>query len=289
MEMPSLKEMLEAGVHFGHETRRWNPKMSRYIFTAKEKIHIIDLEKTEIALKAAVTFVEEIGQRGGKILFVATKRQAADIVKGEAKRVGAFHMTHRWLGGLFTNYESVSKTIAKLPELEEKAKDETYTKREQLMFTREAEKLEKFVGGVREMTELPAAIFIVDSKKEDNAVREARKVGVPIVAVVDSNSDPTLINYPIPGNDDAIRSISILVKTVADAYEEGKNFAAKKEVKNSETAISSEEKEKIETQEEKVKKEDKKKEKSVTPKAKKEEKAEVKKEKKTAKEKKETK
>lgn len=287
--MPSLKEMLEAGVHFGHETRRWNPKMSRYIFTAKEKIHIIDLEKTEIALKAAVTFVEEIGQRGGKILFVATKRQAADIVKGEAKRVGAFHMTHRWLGGLFTNYESVSKTIAKLPELEEKAKDETYTKREQLMFTREAEKLEKFVGGVREMTELPAAIFIVDSKKEDNAVREARKVGVPIVAVVDSNSDPTLINYPIPGNDDAIRSISILVKTVADAYEEGKNFAAKKEVKNSETAISSEEKEKIETQEEKVKKEDKKKEKSVTPKAKKEEKAEVKKEKKTAKEKKETK
>lgn len=286
METPSLKEMLEAGVHFGHETRRWNPKMHRYIFTAKEKIHIIDLEKTETALKAAVKFVEEIGQRNGKILFLATKRQAADIVYQEAKRVGAYYMTHRWLGGLFTNYDSVSKTIAKLPELEEKAKNETYTKREQLMFSREAEKLENFVGGVREMTELPAAIFIVDSKKEDNAVREARKMGVPIVAIVDSNADPTVVDYPIPGNDDAIRSISILVKTIADAYLQGKEIGEKKSEIKSEKSEEDEKNIKVKKTEEqaevKVKKEKKASEKLATEKEKKAAK-------KTAKTKKETK
>lgn len=230
--LPSLKEMLEAGVHFGHETRRWNPKMAKYIFTSKEKIHIIDLEKTETALTEAYEFVKSIGARNGTIVFLATKRQASDIVKEHAQRVGAFHMTSRWLGGLFTNYESVAKTIAKLPELEEKSKDDSFTKREQLMMTRDAEKLDKFVGGVRAMTTLPDAIFIVDCRKEDNAVKEAKKVGVPVVAVVDTNSDPTFIDYPIPGNDDAIRSITILVKTIADGYLEGKEMFAKKAAKD---------------------------------------------------------
>lgn len=226
--LPSLKEMLEAGVHFGHETKRWNPKMAKYIFTAKEKIHIIDLEKTESCLQEAVDFVKSVGEKNGTIVFLATKRQASDIVKAEAERVGAMYMITRWLGGLFTNYESVAKTIAKLPELEASAKDDTYTKREQLLMTRHADKLERYVGGVRHMTTLPDAIFVVDARKEDNAIKEARKVGVPIVAIVDTNSDPTSVDYPIPGNDDAIRSISVLVKAIADAYLEGKEINEKK-------------------------------------------------------------
>lgn len=228
MSLPSLKELLEAGVHFGHETKRWNPKMAGNIFTAKERIHIIDLEKTEAALKQAVAFVSHIGQTGGNIVFLATKKQAAEIVKSEAQRVGAMYLTTRWVGGLFTNFESVSKTLNKLGELEEKSKDERYTKREQLLMTREIDKLNRYIGGVRHMEKLPEAIFIIDSHKEANAVAEARKTGVKIVAVVDTNGDPTAVDYPIPGNDDAIRAISILAKTIADAYLEGKEMGEKK-------------------------------------------------------------
>jgi len=251
-KLPSLKELLEAGVHFGHETKRWNPKMRPYIFTAKEKIHIIDLEKTEEALKKAVEFVKNIGRRNGKIIFLSTKKQATEIVKSEAERVKAIHLTVRWLGGLFTNFETLTKNLKKLADLEENMKNDSYTKREQLLMARKAEKLNRLIGGIRELDTLPDAIFIVDAKKEENAVFEAKKVGVPIVAIVDTNSDPTLIDYPIPGNDDAIKSISILVKTIADAYEEGKNLAAKHE------ADLPEEKEKKESKAEANKKETKK-------------------------------
>lgn len=231
--LPSLKEMLEAGVHFGHETRRWNPKMSKYIFTSKEKIHVIDLEKTEEALQKAVNYVADIASKGKKIIFLATKKQASEIVKTEAERVGAMYLSTRWVGGLFTNFDEVKRTINKLGELEEKSKDDKYTKREQLLMSRQIEKLERYVGGVRDIETLPEAIFIVDSKKEDNAVAEARKTGVTIVAMVDTNGDPTVIDYPIPANDDAIRSISLLVKTVADAYLSGKELGAKKESEKS--------------------------------------------------------
>lgn len=245
MSLPSLKELLEAGVHFGHETRRWNPKMAANIFTAKEKIHIIDLEKTETALKQASDYVKKLAQNNGQIVFLATKRQASEIVKNEAQRVGAMYLTTRWVGGLFTNFESVSKTLNKLTELEEKSKDERYTKREQLLMTREIDKLTRYIGGVRYMQKLPEAIFIVDSHKEENAVRESQKVGVKIVAIVDTNGDPTEVEYAIPGNDDAIRSISILVKTIADAYQEGKDMSSKKEAKV-ETSEGAEEVEKVE-------------------------------------------
>ncbi|HSX58351.1 MAG TPA: 30S ribosomal protein S2 [Candidatus Saccharimonadales bacterium] len=228
MSQPSLKELLEAGVHFGHETKRWNPKMAGNIFTAKEKIHIIDLEKTESALKEATAFVKDLGKAQGQIIFLGTKRQAADIVKEQAERVGAMYLTTRWVGGLFTNFEQVQKNLAKLSDLEEKSKDDRFTKKEQLLMTREVEKLIRNIGGVRTMTKLPEAIFIVDSRKEDIAVKEARKMGVKIVAIVDTNGDPTTIDYPIPGNDDAIRAISILVKAIADSYDEGKNTGEKK-------------------------------------------------------------
>ncbi len=227
MSLPSLKELLEAGVHFGHETKRWNPKMASYIFTAKERIHIIDLEKTDAALKKATDFVRQIGQNNGQIVFLATKRQASEIVKNEAIRVGAMYLTTRWVGGLFTNFEAVSKTLTKLTELEEKSKDERYTKREQLLMTREIDKIIRSLGGVRHMQKLPEAIFIVDSHKEVNAILESQKTGVKIVAIVDTNGDPTVVDYPIPGNDDAIRAISILVKTIADSYLEGKEKGEK--------------------------------------------------------------
>lgn len=236
MSIPSLKELLEAGVHFGHETKRWNPKMAGNIFTAKEKIHIIDLEKTEAALKEAIAFVKQLGETNGQIVFLATKRQASQIVKTEAERVGAMYLATRWVGGLFTNFESVSKTLKKLSDLEEKSKDERYTKREQLLMTREIDKLNRYIGGVRNMEKLPEAIFIVDSHKEENAVAEAKKMGIKIVAIVDTNADPTAVDFPIPGNDDAIRSISILVKAIADAYLEGKEVGEKKEKKTEDKA-----------------------------------------------------
>lgn len=258
-KIPSLKELLEAGVHFGHETKRWNPKMASYIFTAKEKIHVIDLEKTEKALKEAADYVQKLGAEGKQIVFLATKRQATDIVKAEAGRSGAMYLATRWLGGLFTNFETVNKTLAKMTELEEKSKDDTYTKREQLMMTRELEKLDRYVGGIRNMATLPEAIFIVDSRKEDNAVKEAKKMGVTTIALVDTNADPTVIDYPIPGNDDAIRAISLIVKTIADAYLEGRELSTKKETKKAEAPDeeNTDDKAEIKTETKKIKKETK--------------------------------
>ncbi|HEY4695104.1 MAG TPA: 30S ribosomal protein S2 [Candidatus Nanoarchaeia archaeon] len=252
-KLPSLKELLEAGVHFGHESRRWNPKMAPYIFGTREKIHVIDLEKTEKALEEAVDFVTDLVSKGGTLVMLSTKRQAQEIVKAEAQRVGAFYLTNRWPGGLFTNHDEVAKTVAKMTELEEKSKDETYTKREQLLMVRNLEKIEQTLGGIRGLEGLPDAIFVVDSRKENNAVLEARKMGVKIVAMVDSNSDPTKVDYPIPSNDDAIRSISLIVKTIADAYEEGKGLAEKKRVADEKKAAKEEAKAAKEAEDEAVK------------------------------------
>ena len=232
-KLPSLTDLLEAGVHFGHQARRWNPKMKRFIFTQQSGIHIIDLEKTQAQLKEAVGFVKEIASKGGRVIFLGTKKQTSEIVKGEATRVGAMYLTQRWLGGLLTNFESVRKNIEKLPTLEEKLKDEgsNYTKKEKLLIQREIDKLNRFIGGIRTLDALPDALVIVDSRKEDNAVKEAQKMGVPTVALVDTNADPNIIDFPIAANDDAIKAVTIIVKTLADAFEEGKALAAKRAAK----------------------------------------------------------
>ena len=224
-----MKDLLEAGAHFGHQSRRWNPKMGQYIFGEKAGVHIIDLEKTEAALAEAADFVKSVTSEGGKIIFLATKKQAHDIVKSEAERVGAMYLVERWLGGLFTNFEAVRKTLEKMPVLEEKSQiGSSYTKKEQLLFSRELAKLKRYVGGVAGLEKLPEILFIVDAKKEDNAVREARKTGVKVVAIVDTNADPTKVDYAIPANDDALKSIGLIAKTIADAVSEGKAIWEKK-------------------------------------------------------------
>jgi small subunit ribosomal protein S2 len=235
VKTPSIEKLLEAGVHYGHQSRRWNPKMGSYIFAQKSGIHVIDLEKTEKKLKEATGFVKEIAEKNGVLLFLTTKKQASGIVKEEATRVGAMYMNKRWLGGLLTNFDSVRKTLEKLSELEGKIgnKDATYTKKEQLLMQRETDKLNRVLGGIRGLVKLPDGLFIVDSRKEDNAVREAKKMGIPVVALVDTNGDPTKVDYPIPANDDSIKSLSILIKTIADAYEEGKKVWEKKSAKAS--------------------------------------------------------
>lgn len=209
--------------------------MGQYIFTQRSGIHVIDLEKTEAQLETAVNFIKKVGEMGGAVLFLSTKKQAGEIVKEEAKRVGARYLSVRWLGGLLTNFEAVRKTIDKFDILEEKLKQkESFTKKEQLLMKRDLNKLERVLGGVREMTRLPDALFIVDSRKEDNAVREANKMEIPIIALVDTNGDPTKVDYPIAANDDSIKSISLLVKTVADAYDGGKKIWEKKSAKQAE-------------------------------------------------------
>ncbi|HEX7456517.1 MAG TPA: 30S ribosomal protein S2 [Candidatus Nanoarchaeia archaeon] len=230
IKTPTLTQLLEAGVHFGHQARRWNPKMKRYIFTVQSGVHIIDLEKTQQQLKEAADFIKKVAVTGGRVIFLATKKQTAEIVKSEAQRAGAMYLTHRWVGGLLTNFESVKKSLEKLPALEEKLKDESLrlTKKEQLLVKREIDKLTRFIGGIRTLEKLPDALVIVDSRKEENAVREAKKMEVPVVALVDTNADPTQIDYPIAANDDAIKSVTIVIKTLADAYEEGSRLAEKK-------------------------------------------------------------
>lgn len=233
MKLPKIEELLEAGVHYGHQARRWNPKMNPYIFSEAAGIHIIDLEKTEKQLKEAAEFIKTIAGRGGVVLFLATKKQSAAIVQSEASRVGALFMTVRWLGGMLTNFDSIRRTIEKLSTLEEKIKNEngSYTKREQLLFQRELDRLKKVIGGVATMNKLPDALFIIDSRKEENAVKEARAMGIPVVALVDTNADPTKVDHPIVANDDSVKSISLLVKTIADAYEEGKQLWTKTQAK----------------------------------------------------------
>lgn len=228
--MPDLtmKQLLEAGVHFGHQTRRWNPKMKPYIFAARNGIYIIDLQKTLQFFKKAYQFVVDTVANGGKILFVGTKKQAQDAIKEEAERAGMLYVNNRWLGGTLTNWATIKRNIARLRELGELLADEerlsAYPKKEVLSLRRQYEKLEKTLGGIRDMEELPDALYIVDPRKEHIAVAEARKMFIPIVAIVDTNCDPDEIDYVIPGNDDAIRAIRLFTSKIADACLEGKEI-----------------------------------------------------------------
>ena len=220
----TYKDLLDAGVHFGHLTRKWNPKMAPYIFMEKNGIHIIDLNKTLASLDEASNAIKQIVRSGKKVMFVATKKQAQDIVAEEARRLKMPYVTDRWLGGMLTNFATIRKSLKKMSGIEKMMKEESYTnlaKRERLMITREKEKLEKVLGGIADQTRLPAAMFVVDIKREHIAVKEAKKLNIPVFAVVDTNSDPTQVEYPIPGNDDAFKSISLIVKSFGRAIEEG--------------------------------------------------------------------
>ena len=215
-----LDQLLEAGVHFGHQTRRWNPKMKPFIFAERNGIHIIDLRKTLDRLKVAQQAVREVVLRGDRILFVCTKKQLRSAVEEEAQRSGAFWVTERWLGGMLTNFQTIRQQIRRLKELERGAEEnsfEFYTKKERLMLDRERIRLDKYLAGVKDMGRLPGAIFVVDARREMIAVKEAAKLGIPVIAITDTNADPDLITYPIPGNDDAIRSVTLIGKAIADA------------------------------------------------------------------------
>lgn len=225
VESALMKNLLEAGVHFGHETKRWNPKMKRYIFGEKNKVYIIDLEKTQSAIVKACEFLRKTAAEGGNILFVGTKKQAQDIIKDEALRCGMFYVNQRWLGGMLTNFQTIKKSIKRLEDLEQMKEDGRFdkiSKKEASQLNKEAFKLNKNLEGIRAMGKPPKAMFIVDSKKEDIAVKEARKIGIPIIALVDTNCDPDVIDYPIPGNDDAIRSIKLITGLVADTIMKGR-------------------------------------------------------------------
>jgi len=227
MAYVTMKELLEAGGHFGHQTRRWNPKMGPYIFGARNGIHIIDLQKTVQFFKTAYNFVVEKVADGGVILFVGTKKQAMDAIAEEAKRAGMFFVNHRWLGGMLTNYQTISRSIERLKAFEAMKEDgsiKRFPKKEVLMMEKKAAKLERALGGIKDMGRLPDIVYIVDPRKESIAVQEARKTKVPILAIVDSNCDPTEIDYPIPGNDDAIRAIRLLTSRIADAVIDGKKL-----------------------------------------------------------------
>ncbi len=220
-----MKQLLEAGVHFGHQTRRWNPKMAPYIFTERNGIYIIDLQKTVVKLEEAYTFVNKVAQEGGDILFVGTKKQAQDSVKEEAERCGMSYVNARWLGGMLTNFKTIQRRIKRLAQLKAMEADGTFDllpKKEVIKLNLEREKLEKFMGGITEMKRMPAAMFIVDPRKERIAVLEAKKLGIPIVAIVDTNCDPDEIDYVIPGNDDAIRAVKLIAGAMADAVIAGR-------------------------------------------------------------------
>ena len=225
MGVVSMKQLLEAGVHFGHQTRRWNPKMAEYIFTERNGIYIIDLQKTVKKIEEAYLFIRDIAAEGGNILFVGTKKQAQDAIKEEALRSEMYYVNVRWLGGMLTNFKTIKKSIQKLHNLNKMAEDGTFDllpKKEVAALQKEMADLEKNLGGIKDMKGIPSAIFIVDPKKEKNAVDEAKKLGIPIVAIVDTNCDPDEVDYVIPGNDDAIRAIKLIAATLADAIIEGK-------------------------------------------------------------------
>jgi small subunit ribosomal protein S2 len=231
MAVISMRQMLEAGVHFGHQTRRWNPKMRRFIFGERNGIYIIDLEQTLTRVETAYGFVRDLVANGGDVLFVGTKKQAQDPIQSYAEKVGMPYVNERWLGGMLTNFETISKRVGKMLEYERmKASGEfdAMIKKEALLLDRELGKLQRNLGGLRDMKQLPAAIFVVDTKKEHIAVTEANKLGIPVVAVVDTNVDPDVIQYPIPGNDDAIRANTLLVQVIAAAVEEGRYIAARR-------------------------------------------------------------
>ena len=225
MSVISMKQLLEAGVHFGHQTRRWNPKMSEYIFMERNGIYIIDLQKTVKKLEEAYSFVRELAANGENILFVGTKKQAQDAIKEEAARCGGYYVNARWLGGMLTNFRTMRTRIDRLAQLRKMEEDGTFAmlpKKEVIKHQGEIEKLEKYLGGVKEMKKLPAALFIVDPRKERNAIAEAKKLNIPIVAIVDTNCDPDEIDYVIPGNDDAIRAIRLIAAAMANAAIEGR-------------------------------------------------------------------
>lgn len=225
MSIISMKQLLEAGVHFGHQTRRWNPKMSKYIFTERNGIYIIDLQKTEKKVEEAYDFIKNVASNDGLVLFVGTKKQAQDAVKEEALRCGMYYVNQRWLGGMLTNYKTIKGRIDYLKKLETMEQDGTFDllpKKEVLKLKKEMDKLEKNLGGIKDMPKLPDVLFVIDPKKEQIAINEAKSLDVPIVAIVDTNCDPDEVDYPIPGNDDAIRAIKLITQKMADAVLEGK-------------------------------------------------------------------
>ena len=225
MSVISMKQLLESGVHFGHQTRRWNPKMAEYIFMERNGIYIIDLQKTVKKLEEAYMFIREVAAEGGNVMFVGTKKQAGDSVKEEAERAGAYYVNARWLGGMMTNFTTIRRRVARLQQLRKMSEDGTFDrlpKKEVVKLNLEIEKLEKYLGGIEKMDKLPGALFVVDPRKEKIAVSEARKLGIPIVAIVDTNCDPDEVDYVIPGNDDAIRAIRLIAATMANAVTEGR-------------------------------------------------------------------
>ncbi|MGV3243805.1 30S ribosomal protein S2 [Staphylococcus sp. 11261D007BR] len=233
MAVISMKQLLEAGVHFGHQTRRWNPKMKKYIFTERNGIYIIDLQKTVKKVEEAYNFIKQISEEGGKVLFVGTKKQAQESVKAEAERAGHFYVNQRWLGGILTNYKTISKRIKRISEIEKMEEDGTFDvlpKKEVVELKKEYDRLIKFLGGIRDMKSMPDALFVVDPRKERNAIAEAHKLNIPIVGIVDTNCDPDEIDYVIPANDDAIRAVKLLTGKMADAILEGQQGVSNDEV-----------------------------------------------------------
>ena len=225
MAVVAMKQLLEAGVHFGHQTRRWDPKMAEYIFQARNGIHIIDLQKTSKKLDEAYSFIKEQAEEGKTILFVGTKKQAQECMKEAAQKCGMFYVDQRWLGGMLTNFETIRKRVQRLKDLETMQEDGTFDvlpKKEVILLKKEMEKLEKNLGGIKEMEELPGVIFLVDPKKERIAILEAKKLGIPVVGLVDTNCNPEELDYPIPGNDDAIRAVKLIADVMANAVIEGK-------------------------------------------------------------------
>ena len=239
MAVVSMKQLLEAGVHFGHQTRRWNPKMAEYIYCERNGIYIIDLAKTVKKLEEAYDFVRTLSENGQSILFVGTKKQAQEAVKEEAERVGMYYVNARWLGGMLTNFKTMRTRIDRLAQLKKMQEDGTFDmlpKKEVMKLMGDMEKLEKYLGGVKDMKKLPGALFVIDPRKEHNAIAEARKLHIPIVAIVDTNCDPDEVDYVIPGNDDAIRAIRLISQTMANAVLEGRQGEDAETVEAAETA-----------------------------------------------------
>ena len=243
MSVITMKQLLEAGVHFGHQTRRWNPKMAEYIYTERNGIYIINLQKTVKKIVEAYDFVREVAESGESILFVGTKKQAQESIKEEAERVGMYFVNARWLGGMLTNFKTIQKRIERLNQLKKMEEDGTFdllTKKEATKLKLEIEKLEKYLGGIKDMKKLPGALFVVDPRKEKIAVAEAKKLGIPVVAIVDTNCDPDEVDYVIPGNDDAIRAVKLIASTMANAIIEGRQGEDALVVENDNEAVEAE-------------------------------------------------
>ena len=240
MGVVQMKQVLEAGVHFGHQTRRWNPKMAEYIFTERNGIYIIDLQKTVKMIEEAYYFTRDVAAEGGSVLFVGTKKQAQKAIKEEAERTGMYYVNARWLGGMLTNFKTIKKRISRLFQLDKMAEDgtmELLPKKEVIKLNLEKERLEKFLGGIKNMQDLPSAMFVVDPRKEKNAIAEAHKLGIPVIAIVDTNCDPEEADYPIPGNDDAIRAVKLIVSTIGNAILKGKQGEQMEETQNEEVTL----------------------------------------------------